>query len=106
MIEIAGLAVSMIGLAADLAGKIRGWADWEESVLLVDDAWLKIAIDESILDGELSDYSWSREDRVATRELKETHGVVLAVNEETRTKYRLVRGREGDRLVLMRRLTG
>ncbi len=46
------------------------------------------------------------EDKVATRELRGTHSVVMAGNEEKRTKYRVVRGREGDRLVLMKRLAG
>ncbi len=69
MLEIAGLVVSSIGLAADLAGRIAGWAEWEEEDVLVDNDWLALAIDEGILDGAERDYFWSIEDKVATREL-------------------------------------
>ena len=105
MLEIAGLAISSVGLAVDLAARFAGWAKWEEGEdLPVDNDWLAAAISEGVLDGAGSDYSWSREDKVATRVLKGTHSVVMAADEKKRTKYRLVRGREGDRLVLVKRL--
>lgn len=106
MLEIAGVAISLIGLAVDLSGKIGGWVKFEETDLLVDRDWLALAIDKSIVDGTEDDYRWSSEDKIASRELRGTHSVVMAVDEEKRTKYRMVRGREGERLVLMKRLTG
>jgi hypothetical protein len=104
MFEIAGLAFSAIGLAVNLAGSINDWAEWDEEDLLVDNDWLALAIDEGILDGAEGDYRWSAEDKVATRVLRGTHSVVMAGSEERRTKYRVVRGRESDRLVLTKQL--
>ncbi len=106
MLEIAGLVVSSIGLAVDLAVRFADWAEWEEADLRVDNDWLAQAIGEGILDGAEGDYSWSREHKVATRELKGTHSVVMAADEKKRTKYRVVRGREGYRAVLLKRLEG
>jgi len=106
MIEIAGLVLSSIGLAADLAGRIVDWVDWEQADLLVDRDLLPLAMAKDILDGAEDDYHWSSEDKVATRELKGTHSVVMAADEKKRQKYRVVRGKEGDRLVLMKRLAG
>ena len=106
MFEIAGFVFSSIGLAADLAGRIKDWAEFEDADLLVDREWLALAIDKGKLEGAEGDYFWSKEDKVATRELKGTHSVVMAADEKKRTKYRVVRGREGDRLVLMKRLAG
>ena len=104
MLEIAGLVVSAIGLTADMAGKIADWKRWEEAIVPVDGNWLALAIDKGILEGAVDEYFCSREEKVATRQLKGTHDVVVAANEEKRLKYRLVRGREGNRLVLMKRL--
>ena len=106
MLEIAGIAISSLGLGVDLAGRIRGWAKFEETDLLVDRDWLALAIDRGIVDGAEGDFYWSSEDKIATRELSGTHSVVMAVDEEKRKKYRVVRGREGERLVLMKRVTG
>ncbi len=44
MLEIAGVAISLTGLAVDLAGRIKGWTRWEEGEdLLVDNVWLATA---------------------------------------------------------------
>lgn len=106
MFEIAGLVVSSIGLAVDLAARFGDWVKWEEEDLLVDRDWLAEAIDKGILDGAEDEYRWSSEDKVATREIKGTYSVVMAADEKKRLKYRLVRGREGSRLILMKRLEG
>jgi hypothetical protein len=105
MLEIAGLAISSIGLAVDWAVKINDWAEWEVADLLVDSDWLALAIGNGILDGAENEYAWSREDKLATREMSGTHTVVMAADEKKRKKYRVVRGREGDRLVLVKRLS-
>lgn len=106
LLQIAGVAISYVGLATGLAKIHSDWAKWETTDLLVDRDWLTLAIDAGILDGAEDDYSWSRENKVATRELKGTHSVVVAADEKKRTKYRIVRGREGNLDVLLKRLEG
>ncbi|MCH8925571.1 MAG: hypothetical protein IH924_05460 [Proteobacteria bacterium] len=102
MLEIAGIVVSGLGLMADLAGKIADWNRWEQGKdLLVDGDWVAVAIDKGILDGAVSDYSWSKADKVATRELKGTRSVFMAIDDKKKIKYRIVR-KSG--LVLMKKL--
>jgi hypothetical protein len=106
LLQIAGVAISYIGLSTGLAKIHSDWAKWEKADLLVDGDWLKLAIGKDILDGTESDYRWSRENKVATRELKGTHSVVVAADEKKRTRYRIVRGHEGNLDVLLKRLEG
>jgi hypothetical protein len=105
MLEIAGLVVSAVGLAIDLGARFTDWVKWDEGDdLLVDGDWLAVAISKGVLDGGENDYGWSSENKVATRLLKGTHSVVMAADEDKKMKYRIVRGREGERLVLLKRL--
>jgi hypothetical protein len=54
-----------------------------------------------ILRGSEDDYTWSAEDKIPTRELRGTHQVVVALNEEQKIKYRL---RLGESMLLTRRV--
>lgn len=103
MIEIAGLVVSGIGLVNDLIGRYQDLMSWTEAELPVDDEWLGLALEKGVLDGKAEDYLWSREEKVATRELRGTASVVVPFNDKTRVKYRVFRGRPGDRLILMKK---
>ena len=103
MIEIAELIVSGISLLNDLRELHKDLTAWSEADLLVDDEWLALALAKGQLAGILSDYSWSAEARVPTRELKGTHQIVVAHNDLKKIKYRIVKG-VGNRLVLTKKL--
>ena len=105
MLEIAGLVVSSIGLAVDLAKKYKDWGVWEERDVEVDMKWLEVALEKGILDGTKDDYTWRLLKEVPTLELKGTHSVVIAVNKDKRLKYRIVVGKEGylSRAILVKK---
>ena len=94
MLEIAGLLVSTVGLLNDLWGTHHDLHTWTEQDLRVDEEWLPLAIEKGILPGPEEQYMWSWATHVATRELKGTHQVVVALNEERKIKYRIVQGPE------------
>lgn len=99
VLEVAGVAVSAIGLLNDLVTRYQDLTRWGEVDLLADDAWRKLAITKGTLPA--GDYMWSRPEKVAQRELAGTHAVVLACNAEKRLKHRVCRK---DGTVLLRRL--
>ena len=99
LLEIAGVAVSAIGLLNDLVTRYQDLTQWGEADLVADDRWLKIAVADGILPA--GEYSWSRPEKVAARELQGTHAVVIACNAEKRVRLRICR-RDGT--VLLRRL--
>lgn len=103
MIEIAGLVVSGIGLVNDLISRYKDLAKWAEVDLLVDSQWLSLALSMKQIDGRSEDFVWANERRVPTRELQGTSNVVIAFNQEKKTKYRICRGRADDRLILMKK---
>ncbi len=106
MIEIAGFAFSAIGLAHTLGTGFKDWIDWEYDALLVDGAWLPLALKKGILEGKPEDYSWPQERRVATLQLAGTHDVVMAVIDKRRIKFRIVQGEGVTRTVLMKKIEG
>ena len=55
--------------------------------------------------GSPQDFAWVRTKRLPTFELEGTHSAVFAFNKEKKVKYRIVRGRVGDREILVRRVT-
>ena len=103
MLEIAGVVISGVSLLNDLAGRYADLTQWTETDLPVDDEWLELALSNGILDGAPGDYVWSAEDKVATRDLRGTARVVMPFNDKRRTRYRICRGRPGDRLILMKK---
>lgn len=103
MIELAGLAISGIGLLTNLLKQHKDLSKWEEKDIEVDSEWLQVAIEKGVVDGPMSELGWMSERRLPTAELKRTHAAIIAVNEEKRIKYRIVQGRPGDRNVLVRK---
>jgi hypothetical protein len=99
LLEVAGVAVSAIGLLNDLVTRYQDLTEWDEADLLADDRWLKLAIAKGTLPA--GEYAWSLPERVAARELAGTHAVVVACNAEKRLKHRICRK---DGTVLLRRL--
>ena len=63
-----------------------------------------MALEKRVVDGKPGDYLWSAEDKVATRELRDSARVVTPFDEKTKTKYRICMGRPGDRLILMKKV--
>ena len=103
MLEIAGIVISGVGLLNDLWGRYKDLSAWQEADLLVDNEYLALALSKGVLQGAETDYLWSNEDKVATRELRGTHHVVIAFNADKKVKYRIVRGRAHDRAILMKK---
>ena len=98
LLEVAGVAVSAIGLLNDLVIRYQDLTEWGEADLLADDDWRKLAVAKGVLPVE--EYVWSKPGKVAARELAGTHAVVLACNAERRLKHRICRK---DGTVLLRR---
>ena len=103
IVSIAGLAITAFGLWHNLSKDHKDLSQWEESDLEVDFEWLNVAIEKGFLDGEKSDYEWPVAKRVNTLLLKGNHQTVIAINEDKRSRHRLVVGPPGDRLVLVRK---
>ena len=105
MFEIAGLAISSIGLAVSLAKKYKDRSAWDERDVEVDMEWLEVALEKGILDGTKDDYRWRLLKEVPTLELKETHSVVIAINKDKKLKYRIVVGKIGylSRAILVKK---
>lgn len=105
MLEIAGLAISSIGLAVSLAKEYKYWSAWGERDVEVDMKWLEVALEKGILDGTKNDYTWRLLKEVPTLELKGTHSVVIAVNKNKRLRYRIVVGKVGylSRAILVKK---
>ena len=103
MIEIAGLIVSGIGLIKDLCALHDDVSSWSNEDLEVDSEWLELALQKELLSGEVTDYGWANLRSVPTRELQGTHEVVTAHNVDRKVLYRIVRGLEGGRIVLMKK---
>jgi hypothetical protein len=104
MMEIAGMMISGVSLLNDLWGRFKDLSTWTEADLPVDREFLALAVAQRKLQGAADDYVWCREASVPTKELKGTHSVVIAFHSDRRTKYRLYRGRGGDRLILMKKM--
>jgi hypothetical protein len=102
MIEITGLVLTGFSTIKDLLDLKKDLASWKEDDVLVDPDWLLLAQEKGILAKNV--YEWSAERSVATRELKGSHTVAIAYNEERKIKYRVVKGHGADRLVLMKRI--
>lgn len=105
IVGIAGLAVSTLGLFNDLASTYRDLSKWKEEDIEVDNEWLELAIKSNIISSPQESYIWSSLKHVPTRELKETHQVVIAINKDKKLKYRIVRGSTNDRLILMKKVS-
>jgi hypothetical protein len=104
MMEIAGLVISGVSLLNDLWGRYKDLSTWAESDLLVNRDYLPLALAKGIIQGGEGDFAWASEANVPTLELRGTHCVVIAYNEDKKTKYRITRGRSGDRAILMKRV--
>ena len=103
MIEIAGFIVSGIGLIKDLFALYDDLSSWGSEDLEVDSDWLALALQKGILAGKEGDYSWVRLRSVPTRELQGTNEVISAHNADRKVLYRIVRGTQDDRIVLMKK---
>jgi hypothetical protein len=102
MLEIlSGLFISGVGVIHDLLKTYADLRMWKEEDIKVDHQWLAVAIEKGVLRGPISDYSWSSEDKIPTRELRGTHQVVVALNAEKKIKYRI---RQGESVLLTKKL--
>jgi hypothetical protein len=100
MIEIfSGLFISGVGVIHDLVKTYADLNTWQEEDLRVDGEWLELAMEKGVLPPD--DYTWSREDKIPTRELRGTHEVVVAVNADKKIKYRI---RQGESMILTHRV--
>ena len=102
-IEIAGITIGGVGLAATLVQTYKDLAGWKTEDLQVDRNWLELAMKNGRIDGAPEDYHWSRAESVETRREAGTHEIVFAAATKGRIKYRIVRGYGKDRLVLMQK---
>ncbi len=105
IVGIAGLAITAIGVLHNLIKDHKDLPRWEESDIEVDFAWVDAAIENGFLDGKKTDYAWPLAKRVSTLEMKGTYQIVMAINEENRTRHRLVTGAPANRHVLVRRIS-
>jgi hypothetical protein len=103
MIELAGLVISGMSLANDLFSQHGDLASWSEQDIQVDSEWLPLALSKGVLIGAEEHYRWSMLSSVPTRTLKGTHELVYAYNKEKKIKYRILRGRTPEPLVLLRK---
>jgi hypothetical protein len=102
MVEVfSGLFISGVGVIHDLLKTYADLKTWKEEDTKVDGEWLVIAIEKGVLPGPISDYTWSSEDKIPTRELRGTHQVVVALNAEKKIKYRI---RRGESMLLTKKL--
>ena len=76
---------------------------WEESDIMVDKKWLKLALEHGLLDGNGGDYLYANQSHVSSMELERSAEVVLAVNAARRIKYRITIGTTKRLGVLMKR---
>ena len=104
IISIANLAITALGVFHNLVKSHKDLSDWEESDLEVEFRWVDAALEQGLLDGEKSDYAWPLAKRVFTLELKGTHETVVALNEDKRSRHRLVVGPASNRHVLVRKI--
>ena len=104
IISIANLAITALGVFHSLRKSHKDLQNWEESDLEVEFRWLDVALEKGFLDGEKYDYAWPWAKRVPTLELEGTHQTVFAINEDTRSRYRLVTGQPSNRHVLVRKV--
>ncbi len=103
IISIANLAITALGVFHSLRKSHKDLQNWEESDLEVEFPWLDVALEKGFLDGEKSDYAWPLDRSVNMLELKGTHQTVLAINENKRSRHRLVVGPPSKRHVLVRK---
>jgi hypothetical protein len=105
MIEFLGLAISCIGVGNDLLNTKHDRETWKDEEWAVNGQFLEPAIKAGLVTGAMDSFRWVSEDDVLTRELERTHQVVFAYNDEKKIRYRIVRGRRGERkLVLMQKI--
>lgn len=102
MVEVfSGLVISGVGVIHDLLKTYADLNAWKEEDTKVDGEWLAVAIEKGVLPGPISDYTWSSEDKIPTRELRGTHQVVVALNAAKKIKYRI---RQGESMLLTKKL--
>ena len=104
-ISIAGVAISGIGLLANLVKKYKDFQTWKEKDLPGGPQWLAAAIEHGKMEGQKSDYAWPLYNRVATLEMEGTHEQVAAYDEKKRLRYRIVRGSPTNYHVLMKKIS-
>lgn len=96
LISVAGTAISGFNFILSLAKTYKDLRTWKERDLEVDHEWLDLAHKQGIIEGQLTDYEWMREERVPTAELKGTATALVAFNENKKIIYKIVLGRVTD----------
>jgi hypothetical protein len=104
MFELLGVMISFIGVTNDWLNTKRDRETWKDEELTVNRKFPELALKAGLVTGAMDRFRWVSEDDVLARELEGTHQVVFAYNDEKRIRYRIVRGRRGERkLVLMQK---
>ena len=102
MFEFLGVVISFIGVTNDWLNTKRDRETWKDEDLAVNRKFPELALKAGLVTGAMDRFRWVSEDDVLARELEGTHQVVFAYNDESKIRYRIVRGRRGERkLVLM-----
>lgn len=102
MYTIDDCPVSEIGLLVDLVETYVDLLTWPDDPLEVNGRWLQIALDAELLSGRMDDYRWVLPGNVAENEQSDSFSAVIALNVESRVRYRLKRHMLGTDLVLMK----
>jgi hypothetical protein len=104
MFEFLGVALSFIGVTNDGLNTQHDRETWKDEEWAVNRKFPELALKAGLVTGAMDRFRWVSEDDVLTRELERTHQVVFAYNDEKKIRYRIVRGRRGERkLVLMQK---
>ena len=104
MVEFVGVELSFIGVPDDGLNTKHDHETWNNEEWAVNRKFPELALKAGLVTGAMDRFRWVSEDDVLTRELERTHQVVFAYNDEKKIRYRIVRGRRGERkLVLMQK---
>jgi hypothetical protein len=106
VLEIAGLVMSGIGLVSDLFGTYKDLTAWSEQDLQVDGKWLDLALQKGVLEGQASDFLWSREEKGADPRVERDASGRRGVQRGKESQIPDRTGPTYDRSVLMKRTAG
>ena len=101
LLEIAGIIFSGVSSLDSAKSLYKDFMNWKEHDSVVDNKWLEVAIKYDKLPGKITDYYWSRPEKVITRELKKTHHTVFVYDHEKKIRGRVLLS---DGCVLLRRI--
>jgi hypothetical protein len=101
MFEFLGVAISFIDVTNDGLNTQHDRETWNDAEWAVNRKFPELALKAGLVTGAIDRFRWVSEDDVLTRELERTHQVVFAYNDEKKIRYRIVRGRRGERKLVL-----